>query len=116
MIVVGFDGSNDVRDQIIAGNIAATVLQPAFEIAQLAVVQADEYLKNGKAVAAREAVDRLRPHHQGQCRQAQQLHACEVVEAARRIPRAIEARGIRRTMACGRLNAGRLGQGIGKVS
>ncbi len=49
VIVVGFDGSNDVRDQIIAGNIAATVLQPAFEIAQLAVVQADQYLKNGKA-------------------------------------------------------------------
>ncbi len=49
VIVVGFDGSNDVRDQIIAGNIAATVLQPAFDIAQIAVVQADEYLKNGKA-------------------------------------------------------------------
>ena len=49
VIVVGFDGSNDVRDQILAGKIAATVLQPAFEIAQLAVVQADEYLKNGKA-------------------------------------------------------------------
>jgi erythritol transport system substrate-binding protein len=49
VIVVGFDGSNDVRDAINAGKIAATVLQPAFDIAQLAVVQADEYLKNGKA-------------------------------------------------------------------
>ena len=49
VIVVGFDGSNDVRDQIEAGNIAATVLQPAFDIAQIAVVQADEYLTNGKA-------------------------------------------------------------------
>jgi erythritol transport system substrate-binding protein len=44
VIVVGFDGSNDVRDQIKAGKIAATVLQPAFEIAQLAVTEADTYL------------------------------------------------------------------------
>jgi len=47
VIVVGFDGSNDVRDQIKAGKIAATVLQPAFEIAQLAVEEADTYLKKG---------------------------------------------------------------------
>ncbi len=45
VIVVGFDGSNDVRDQIEAGKIAATVLQPAFQIAQLAVEEADQYLK-----------------------------------------------------------------------
>jgi erythritol transport system substrate-binding protein len=45
VIVVGFDGSNDVRDQIKAGKIAATVLQPAFQIAQLAVEEADQYLK-----------------------------------------------------------------------
>ncbi len=49
VIVVGFDGSNDVRDAIQGGKISATVLQPAFDIAQLAVSQADEYLKNGKA-------------------------------------------------------------------
>ncbi len=47
VIVVGFDGSNDVRDQIKAGKIAATVLQPAFQIAQLAVEQADTYLTKG---------------------------------------------------------------------
>lgn len=47
VIVVGFDGSNDVRDQIKAGKIAATVLQPAFQIAQLAVEQADAYLAKG---------------------------------------------------------------------
>ena len=47
VIVVGFDGSNDVRDAIEAGQIAATVLQPAFDIAQLAVVQADAYLAKG---------------------------------------------------------------------
>ena len=45
VIIVGFDGSNDVRDQIEAGKIAATVLQPAYEIAQLAVEEADGYLK-----------------------------------------------------------------------
>jgi erythritol transport system substrate-binding protein len=44
VVVVGFDGSNDVRDQVKAGKIAATVLQPAFEIAQLAVEEADTYL------------------------------------------------------------------------
>ena len=45
VIVSGFDGSNDVRDQIEAGKIADTVLQPAYQIAQLAVEEADKYLK-----------------------------------------------------------------------
>lgn len=47
VIVVGFDGSNDVRDSILAGGIKATVLQPAYAQAQLAVVQADQYIKTG---------------------------------------------------------------------
>lgn len=47
VIVVGFDGSNDVRDQIKAGKIAATVMQPAAQIAQMAVQEADQYLKTG---------------------------------------------------------------------
>ena len=46
VIVVGFDGSNDVRDSIRAGGIKATVLQPAYAQAQLAVEQADAYIKN----------------------------------------------------------------------
>ena len=45
VIVVGFDGSNDVRDSIKAGGIKATVLQPAYQQAQLAVEQADKFLK-----------------------------------------------------------------------
>jgi erythritol transport system substrate-binding protein len=45
VIVVGFDGSNDVRDSIKAGDIKATVLQPAARIAEMAVEQADKYLK-----------------------------------------------------------------------
>ena len=47
VIVVGFDGSNDVRDSIIAGGIKATVLQPAYAQAQMAVDQADKYLTTG---------------------------------------------------------------------
>lgn len=47
VIVVGFDGSNDVRDSIKKGGIKATVLQPAFRQAELAVEQADKYLKAG---------------------------------------------------------------------
>lgn len=47
VIVVGFDGSNDVRDSIKAGGIKATVLQPAYRQAQLAVEQADQYLQTG---------------------------------------------------------------------
>jgi erythritol transport system substrate-binding protein len=47
VIVVGFDGSNDVRDAIIAGKVHATVLQPAYRQAQWAVELADKYLKEG---------------------------------------------------------------------
>lgn len=47
VIVVGFDGSNDVRDSILEGGIKATVLQPAYRQAELAVEQADKYLKTG---------------------------------------------------------------------
>lgn len=45
VIVVGFDGSNDVRDSIIRGEIKATVLQPGYRISEMAVEQADKYLK-----------------------------------------------------------------------
>ncbi len=48
VIVVGFDGSNDVRDSIKKGGIKATVLQPAYRQAQLAVEQAKQYLDTGK--------------------------------------------------------------------
>ena len=47
VIVCGFDGSNDVRDSILAGEIKATGLQPAYGIAQIAVEQADMYIKTG---------------------------------------------------------------------
>jgi erythritol transport system substrate-binding protein len=47
VIVVGFDGSPDVIAAIKAGDIQATVLQPAARIARLAVEQAHKYLTTG---------------------------------------------------------------------
>ena len=47
VIVVGFDGSNDVRDSIKAGEIKATVLQPCYRQAEMAVEQADKFIKEG---------------------------------------------------------------------
>ncbi len=47
IVIVGLDGSNDVRDAILAGKIVATSLQPCYDIAQEAVVQADRYIKTG---------------------------------------------------------------------
>ncbi len=47
VIVTGFDGSNDVRDSILSGGIKATGLQPAARIAEMAVEQADKYIKTG---------------------------------------------------------------------
>lgn len=45
--IIGVDGSDDVRDEIKEGTITATALQQAYLIAQMAVEQADNYLKNG---------------------------------------------------------------------
>jgi len=51
VIVVGFDGSNDVRDSIKSGGIKATVLQPAYRQAEIAVEQADKHIKTKTAPA-----------------------------------------------------------------
>lgn len=45
--IIGVDGSDDVRDKIKEGTILATALQQCAEIARMAAVQADDYLKNG---------------------------------------------------------------------
>lgn len=45
IIVVGFDGSPDVAKSILDKQIKATVLQPAAQIAEMAVEQADTYIK-----------------------------------------------------------------------
>jgi erythritol transport system substrate-binding protein len=47
VIVVGFDGSPDVIAAIKAGEIKATVMQPAALIARMAVEQADQFIKAG---------------------------------------------------------------------
>jgi len=49
VIVVGFDGSPDVAESIKAHEIRATVLQPVVRLSEMAVEQADHYLKAGKA-------------------------------------------------------------------
>jgi erythritol transport system substrate-binding protein len=51
VVVVGFDGSPDALASIRAGDMKATALQPAAEIAQMAVDQADKYLKTGSTGA-----------------------------------------------------------------
>jgi erythritol transport system substrate-binding protein len=47
VIVVGFDGSPDAIASIKAGEIKATVLQPAAQIARLAVDQAHQLITTG---------------------------------------------------------------------
>jgi erythritol transport system substrate-binding protein len=48
VIVCGFDGSPDVIQAIKDGDIYATGLQPAAELARRAVLQADQYIRTGK--------------------------------------------------------------------
>src|SRR5580704_14849295 len=45
--IVGFDGSPDALSAIKAGDLDATVLQPAVAIARLAVEEADQFLRTG---------------------------------------------------------------------
>jgi erythritol transport system substrate-binding protein len=45
--IVGFDGSPDALAAIKAGDLEATVLQPAVTIARLAVQEADQFLRTG---------------------------------------------------------------------
>jgi len=47
VFVVGFDGSDDVNDSIMAGQIDAGALQPVAEMAIQAAIQADAFLKSG---------------------------------------------------------------------
>jgi erythritol transport system substrate-binding protein len=49
VIVVGFDGSDDAIQSIGKGELKATSLQPVAEMATQAALQADYYIKNGKA-------------------------------------------------------------------
>jgi len=51
VIVVGFDGSQDVMDAIKEGKIHATVLQPVAQFGPLAVQQAHTYITTGELPA-----------------------------------------------------------------
>jgi len=58
VVVVGFDGSPDVVAQIQKGTVVATVLQPASQISEMAVEQADSYIRTGEASEAeKQSVD-----------------------------------------------------------
>jgi erythritol transport system substrate-binding protein len=47
VIVVGFDGSDEAIESILAGELKATALQPVAEMSIQAAIQADAYLKTG---------------------------------------------------------------------
>ncbi len=56
--IVGFDGSPDAVDAIKAGKLVATGLQPAVLISQLAVQQADSFIKTGETgVDEKQSID-----------------------------------------------------------
>jgi erythritol transport system substrate-binding protein len=58
VVVVGFDGSPDVTASIQNGSIEATVLQPASQLAEMAVQQADRFLETGSTgVPEKQSVD-----------------------------------------------------------
>lgn len=48
IIIAGFDGSPDAVDAIRDGKMLATGLQPAVQIAEMAVEQADQYIRTGE--------------------------------------------------------------------
>ena len=48
ILVIGFDGSPDAVKTIQGGSMLATGMQPAVDIAKMAVEQADAYIKNGE--------------------------------------------------------------------
>jgi erythritol transport system substrate-binding protein len=51
VVIIGVDGSDEVVAEIKAGNITATALQQAALISEMAVEQADKYLKTGSTGA-----------------------------------------------------------------
>ena len=84
VIVVGFDGSNDVRDSIKQGGIKATVLQPAYRQAQTRRRAGRRVHQDRQGAGRGEAADGLRPDQRRQCRQARDLRADAVSGDARR--------------------------------
>ena len=84
VIVVGFDGSNDVRDSVLKGGIKATVLQPAYREAQLAVEQADAYIKTKTAPKTEKQLMDCVLINSGERRQTRDVRAQAVSRRRRR--------------------------------
>ncbi|UVY84524.1 D-ribose ABC transporter substrate-binding protein [Brachybacterium sp. NBEC-018] len=60
VVVVGFDGSPDAVDAILAEKMHATGIQPAVTISEMAVQQADAYLRSGEtSMPEKQSVDCL---------------------------------------------------------
>lgn len=60
IVVVGFDGSPDAVDAIRAGKMQATGMQPAVLISEMAVQQADQFIRTGETgVPEKQSVDCL---------------------------------------------------------
>jgi erythritol transport system substrate-binding protein len=57
--VLGFDGNPDAAEAVRNGEMLATVLQPIVEVTEMAVTQADNYLRTGEtgADAEKQAID-----------------------------------------------------------
>lgn len=56
--IVGFDGSPDAAEAIKEGKLLATGIQPAVKLSQLAVEQADSYIRTGETgVAEKQSID-----------------------------------------------------------
>jgi erythritol transport system substrate-binding protein len=85
VIVVGFDGSDDAIQSIMKGELKATSLQPVAEMAVQAAMQADEYIKNGKASKAeKQSIDMVLLTPENACQYKQfaptgSTEACPVV-------------------------------------
>ena len=60
VIVAGFDGSREVMDAIVAGDINHTVLQPIANFSEMAVRMAHEEVTSGSAPAVeKQSIDCL---------------------------------------------------------
>ena len=88
VIVVGFDGSDDAIQSIGKGELKATSLQPVAEMAIQAAVQADAFIKTGKAEKAeKQSIDMVLLTPENYCQYKTfaptgSTEACKVAAAA----------------------------------
>jgi ABC-type sugar transport system substrate-binding protein len=97
VIVVGFDGSDDVNESILAGKIDAGALQPVAEMAIQAAIQADQYIKTGSTgKPEKQSIDMvlLTPENACQYKGFAPTGSTEACTAAEPEPVAAEAGGL----------------------